>query len=77
MHSLEVKLWPVPEIRGEGHGVWALAGLLLVAMLVAVYFASKRSSATPWEPRVVGGGTADEPSRVELLPRSPIPVSEG
>jgi hypothetical protein len=67
-----------PDISAEADRFAVLVGavlILAIAWLVFRHLSNVSPTASSDMP-VVGSGTADEPSRVELLPRSPNPIND-
>jgi hypothetical protein len=68
-----------PDLSAEADWFTVLVGAGLIFALVWLFLhhlTSKTSPTNSWDMPVVGSGTADEPSRVELLPHSPVLISD-
>jgi hypothetical protein len=77
MTSLKLNFGPDISAEADWFTVLVGAGLTFaLTWLFLHYLSSKTSPMNSWDMPVVGSGTADEPSRVELLPRSPILISD-
>jgi hypothetical protein len=77
MTSLKLNFGPDISAEADWFTVLVGAGLILaLAWLFLRHLTPTTSPTNSWDMPVVGSGTADEPSRVELLPRSPDPISD-
>jgi len=69
-----------PDFSFEADWITLLIGACFVLALVYLFRNSLRDKPSPtnsWDDMtVVGSGTADEPSRIELLPRPPVPAND-
>ena len=77
MTSLKFNFGPDISAEADWFTVLVGAGLILaLAWLFSRHLRSTTSPSNPWDMPVVGSGTADKPSRVELLPPSTVPISD-
>ncbi len=78
MASLKFNIGPDLSIEANWFGTLALAGFALAVVWLVLHYLTSESSNT-WDMPVVGSGTADAPSYLELiaLPPPPAPTGNG